>query len=90
MMASVQNKRLSIRTLLQVPVKIMHPVLGDVVVHTADISDGGLYFVCQNANQFNLQEEFKVQVMAFGEGDAPLVKMSVVRIENQGVGLKFM
>ena len=86
----MSDKRQHIRTKLQVSIKVMHPRLGDVVLQTGDISDSGAYFLTDQFEEFEIGEEFSAQVLSLGDGDAPVVKMRVMRADDRGVGLLFI
>jgi ribosomal protein S12 len=87
---SDDNRRKSIRTKLQAKVRLSHPEVGDVHLHTSDISDGGAYILSDGNPLPEVGEVVEVQVQGIGSGEAPVVKMRIVRIDNQGVGLEFI
>lgn len=84
------NKRAAVRTKLRADVKLSHPAVGDVDLHTGDISDSGAYILAEGHPMPDIGECVSVQVQGMGAGDAPLVKMRIVRIDNKGIGLEFI
>ena len=87
---SGSNKREHVRTKLRADVKLSHPEIGDLNLHTGDISDGGAYILAEGNSLPPIGETVSVQVQGMGDGDAPIVKMKVVRLDNDGVGLAFV
>ena len=85
-----KNNRESIRTKLRAEVKLSHPEMGDLSLHTGDISDGGAYIFSEGNLLPKIGELVEVQVQGMGGGDAPILKMKVVRLDNDGVGLQFI
>ena len=84
------NKRVAVRTKLRADVKLSHPEIGDVNLHTGDISDTGAYILSEGHSLPRVGECVNVQVQGMGGGDAPVVKMRIVRIDSKGVGLEFI
>ncbi len=86
-----ENSRRFIRTRLRAAVTLRHPELGDVAAYTRDISDGGAY-VLSGAGQPlpKLGDVVEVQVQGLPGGEAPVVRMRVVRIDPNGIGLQFI
>ena len=87
---SGSNKREHVRTKLRADVKLSHPEVGDLNLHTGDISDGGAYILAEGNKLPPIGETVSVQVQGMGGGEAPVVKMKVVRLDNDGVGLAFV
>ena len=87
---SDSNKRQSVRTKLRADVKLSHPEVGDLSLHTGDISDGGAYILAEGNDLPQVGETVMVQVQGMGGGDAPLVKMRIVRVDKTGIGLEFI
>lgn len=87
---SEDNKRESVRTKLRADVKLSHPSVGDVDLHTGDISDGGAYILSEGNSLPDVGECVNVQVQGMGSGEAPVVKMRIVRMDNKGIGLEFV
>ncbi len=86
---SDSNKRAYIRTKLRTEVTLNHPETGDLQLHTEDISDGGAYILAEGNATPKVGELVNVQVQGMGGGDAPVVKMRIVRIDKRGMGLEF-
>ena len=87
---SNSNKREHIRTKLRANVTLTHPDVGKVDLHTGDISDGGAYIFAEGNPLPQVGELVNVQVQGMGGGDAPVVKMKIVRVDGSGIGLAFI
>lgn len=88
---SGNNKRVHIRNKLRAEVKLSHPEVGDLKLHTADISESGAYILAEGNALPAVGELVDVQVQGLGDGGAgPLVKMRIVRFDNKGIGLEFV
>lgn len=85
----MDNKREHLRTPMTCRIKIYNEQLGELLVKTRDISEGGV-FVILDAEHNNLPLGAKVTGQIQGlMDDAPIVDMEVVRAEPEGLGLKF-
>lgn len=84
-----KDKRIHIRTPLQCKIKISHPTLGDIIVKTLDISDGGIFIALDPDMIPAVGTIVTGQVQGLME-DAPVLQMEVMRIESGGVGLRFI
>lgn len=86
----MDNKRDHLRTPLKVQLRIDHPVHGQLMVMTRDISETGVFVVVDDAqNLLQVDEEVSGQVQGLPI-EAPILKMKVVRVEPLGVGLSFL
>jgi hypothetical protein len=70
-------------------IRITHDSFGSVVVKTRDISLGGVYLVIDDLTMPPPGTVIEGQIQDEME-DRPVVRMEVVRIEPNGVGLKFL
>jgi hypothetical protein len=86
---STHNNRRHRRTALACQIKIMHDSLGELLVNTRDISDGGVFVVLEPDQMPPIGSRVTGQVQGMME-DAPILDMEVVRMESGGVGLKFV
>lgn len=84
------NERSFARTRLRAAVKLTHPQIGDVSAHTRDISDGGAFVLAEGQELPAVGEIVDVQVQGLPGDDAPVVRMRVVRIDKEGIGLQFV
>jgi c-di-GMP-binding flagellar brake protein YcgR len=84
------DNRKTIRTKLKAQVKVSHPETGDLSLHTGDISDGGAYILTEGNKLPELNEVVDVQVQGMGGGEAPVLKMRIVRLDKKGIGLEFL
>lgn len=83
----MRESRKHVRTRLVCTVKVTNPDIGEFQVKTRDISDGGVYLVTTHA--FSIGDRLSGQVLGMAEA-APVVEMEVVRIDGDGVGVKFI
>lgn len=84
-----KEKRKHIRTPLQCKIKIVHDSVGEVVVKTRDISDGGVFVILDVDQVPPIGTHVTGQVQGLMD-DAPILEMEVVRVEPTGVGLRFV
>lgn len=84
------NNRDKIRTPLRAEVKLNHPEVGDLKLHTKDISDTGAFILAEGNELPTIGELVSIQVQGMGGGDAPVVQMRIVRLDNDGIGLEFV
>lgn len=85
-----KGKRKTVRTKLRAEVKFSHPDVGELKLHTGDISDGGAYIFSEGNEIPKVGEIVKVQVQGIGGGEAPIVEMRIVRLDKDGMGLEFI
>ena len=76
------------RTRLRAEVKVTHPDAGEILSHTRDISDSGAFIVTHGEN-IAVGDIVDVQVQGLPGGDAPVVRMRIVRLDKDGMGLEF-
>ena len=86
---SSKDKRRHIRTSLACRIKITHEGIGDLIVKTRDISDGGVFVVLEPDQVPQIGSHVTGQVQGLMD-DAPVLEMEVVRVEPSGVGLRFI
>lgn len=84
-----EDKREHNRTPLVCRIKIQHESIGEIVVKTRDISDGGVFVALEPAQMPPIGSVVVGQVQGMMV-EAPVLEMEVVRIEPGGVGLKFI
>lgn len=83
------EKRKHIRTPFACRIKITHESVGELIVKTRDISDGGVFVVLEPDQIPPVGTHVIGQVQGMMD-DAPILEMEVVRIESGGVGLRFV
>lgn len=83
------NRRRHLRTPLRCEFKIWHDSIGEMLVTTRDISDGGLFLIMDEPVIPPIGTVLRGQVQGL-MADAPMVVMEVVRIEPNGIGLRFI
>jgi hypothetical protein len=86
----MSNSRKNVRTPLKVRLRIDHPVHGEMLVTTRDISECGVYVLMDQAqNLLAMGEQVQGQVQGLPM-EAPILMLEVVRVEALGVGLRFV
>jgi hypothetical protein len=86
----MSNQRQNIRTPLKVRLRIDHPVHGELMVTTRDISECGVYVLMDKAqNMLAMGDRVQGQVQGLPM-EAPILTLEVVRLEPLGVGLRFV
>jgi hypothetical protein len=82
--------RTHVRTRLTMVVKLTHPVMGEFILNTGDISDGGAYVYAKDAPLPGIGEIVDIQVQGLPDGLAPVVKMRVARVDKTGIGMAYL
>jgi hypothetical protein len=77
------------RTRLRAEVKVSHPHAGEIHAHTRDISDTGA-FILTHGEAIAVGDVVEVQVQGLPGGEAPMVRMRIVRLDKDGMGLEFV
>jgi hypothetical protein len=85
----MDNRRTHPRTPMKVRVKILNSSVGEKIVVTRNISDGGLFLVAEPTEMPNIGEVVEAQVQGILE-NPPIVRARIVRLESDGVGLQFV
>lgn len=83
------DKREYPRTPMACRIKIWHESLGELLVKTRDISEGGVFVVLEPDQMPPIGSHVTGQVQGLTD-QAPVVRMEVVRTEPEGIGLKFL
>lgn len=83
------ESRQHVRTMLTSSVKLTHPDTGTIEVKTKDISDGGIYLLSGITNLPPVGSQVKVQLIDT-PFEAPVLDMIIVRLDHNGIGLKFL
>ncbi len=74
---------------MKVKVKVSHPSIGNIVVPTRDISDGGIFLLTEDIDVPPIGTIVEGQVQGM-EVEGPILKLEIVRMEPAGIGLKFV
>lgn len=82
------ENRIHRRTPMKCQVKVSHDSIGEIIVNTRDISDGGIFLLTENIDMPPIGTTIEGQVQSMGMV-APIIKMQIVRLEPAGIGLKF-
>ncbi|MEK8081987.1 PilZ domain-containing protein [Pseudomonas sp. XK-1] len=86
----MSNHRSNVRTPLKVRLRIEHPLHGELILTTRDISDCGVYVLMDQAqDKLSIGERVRGQVQGLPM-EAPILQLEVVRVEAMGVGLRFV
>jgi hypothetical protein len=85
----MNNKRKSERYPFTTDVKISHPDIGEKIVKTKDISDSGVFILVEPTAMPPVGDIVQGQVQG-GAEDMPVVKMKIVRMDDDGLGLQFI
>jgi hypothetical protein len=86
----MSNHRKNVRTPLKVRLRIEHPLHGELILTTRDISDCGVYVLMDQAQEkLSIGEFVSGQVQGLPM-EAPILQLEVVRVEAMGVGLRFV
>ncbi len=85
----MSDKREHIRTPMNCRIRIADKTLGELEVKTRDVSDGGVFVILDPDQMPPIGSIVTGQVQGLMEA-APILQMEVVRVEPQGVGLKFL
>lgn len=86
---SSKDKRRHVRTSFTCRIKIAHDSVGELLVKTRDISDGGVFVALEPEQIPPIGTMLTGQVQGLMD-DAPILQMEVVRVEPAGVGLRFV
>jgi len=86
---SSKDKRRHVRTSFACRIKIAHVSVGELLVKTRDISDGGVFVVLEPEQIPPIGTRLTGQVQGLMD-DAPILQLEVVRVEPAGVGLRFL
>lgn len=85
------NRRKHKRTPFRCKIKVWHEDVGEVVVETRNVSDGGVYLLMDSRviETLSVGTVVKGQVIDLAES-GPVVTMEVVRTDLNGVGLRYI
>ena len=84
-----KDQRRHVRTAFACRIKIIHESVGELLVKTRDISDGGVFVVLEPDQIPPVGTLLTGQVQGLMD-DAPVLQLEVVRVEPTGVGLRFV
>lgn len=85
-----RDQRRHPRISLQIEVELIAPELGTITLQSDNLSNAGLFLCAEQSMPLQLGSEVCVRLkQALGDGEPPLVKARVVRIEEHGIGLQF-
>lgn len=86
----MENRRRAVRTPFKSRIRISHESFGSIETYTRDISDTGVFLSLDGEFYLDLGSVISAQVVGLPGGEAPELKMEVVRVEGDGAGLKFI
>lgn len=86
------NKRRFTRIEVPMPINLAHPDHGTISLQSMDISDGGVFLKADTDLCLPLGSEVILQVKAglLAGDDPPKVRAVVVRVTDDGMGLRFV
>lgn len=85
-----RDQRRHPRINIQVEVELIVPELGALTLQSGNLSNSGLFLCADQSMPLQIGSEVCVRLKeALGDGEPPLVKARVVRIEEQGIGIQF-
>lgn len=82
------HMRQGTRTHINCRIKINHPVLGEILAVTEDLSDEGVFIKHPDMAKLQIGDLITGQVQELPL-EAPILKMEVVRTTSNGAGLRF-
>lgn len=80
-----QHERIKMRARL----KMVHPAVGDLLVYTSDLSDGGLFIEYAGNPLPEVGELVRIQLQDVPV-EAPVLTAKIVRKTEDGVGVMFV
>lgn len=83
------NQRQYPRAPMKCRIRISHELFGEVLAHTRDLSDGGVYVKHPELTSLRLGMIVSGQVQDLPI-PAPVLQMEVMRVDAEGVGLRFI
>lgn len=87
---SADNQRRHPRIKLQIEVELNLPGEEALTLTSGNLSDSGIYLQADGDSLPLVGNEVYLRLkQALGDGEAPLVKARVVRVDRGGLGLKF-
>lgn len=85
-----KDKRASPRIPAKFTVELSHPEIGKVFTKTRDISDRGAFVFTEKDNSPEVKERIQLKVLGLPGEEANPVESEVVRVEIEGIGVKFV
>lgn len=85
----MQDKRRHPRIPIKCSIRISHQSIGERVLKTRDISDGGVFLVTEHFQTLSIGSVVEGQALGMMD-DAPILRMEVVRLAPDGMGLKYL
>ena len=76
-------------TKVTVKVRVTHDSIGTVELLTRELSDEGVFILCEDVEMPPLGSIVDVQVLGMAE-DAPVVPMEVILYDKEGMALRFV
>ncbi len=87
-MTKKDERRIFQRSLINARAKVSHAQIGSVIYTIRDMSDGGVYVMCDSKPFPNIGSVVRIQVVGLPI-EAPELEMVVVRRGPDGYGLQF-
>ncbi|TWI57662.1 PilZ domain-containing protein [Pseudomonas duriflava] len=83
------NQRRHPRVSMKCRLRITHPTLGELIVQTRDLSDGGVYAQHPTLTEWPIGIQVQGQVLDLPI-EAPVVNMELMRVDALGAGFRFL
>lgn len=83
----MNNGRKHIRHAIRVKVKISHADFGEKIVQTENVSESGLFILVDPTEMPAVGERVQGQIQNDAD-DMPIVTMEIVRVAQNGLGLR--
>ena len=81
--------RQHVRTNMRVHIKLLHESVGEISVHTDNMSDSGIFIIQADGMELpGIGEMVTIQVQDMPV-EAPQIEAEVVRVTKDGIGLRF-
>ena len=85
-----EERRVAKRIPSRFKVEMTHPTLGTMLTQTRDISEQGAFILTHSGTNLPLNTKITLRVIDLPGPPAEPVESEVVRIEKEGVGVKFL
>lgn len=86
----MSEHRDSPRIPMKTRIRITHESIGEIETTTRDISNSGVFLFMEDIALPDIGAIVQGQVQGLPGGDAPIVDMEVVRMEPEGIGLRYV
>ena len=78
----------NIRTPLRAGIRLTHPILGELLLKTRDISQSGAFVIYEENDDLKIGDTVTIQSTDID--DAPVIDAEIVRIEASGFAVHYL